>query len=114
MQGPFSLTTSNINAVITKSTPGVYVLYVAYKGRELYVGRSDTNIRERLGDHVGERSPTARSEYKYFTFDYATSPKNAFDRECSLYHYHQPSDNQNHPKRPTGARWKCPRCNIFG
>lgn len=113
MQGPHSLTTSNIDGVITRTLPGVYALYIAYNGAEYYVGRSDSDVGKRLKNHVGERSPTARSKYEYFKFDYATSPKDAFESECNLWHYHQPPDNQNHPQRPAGTNWKCPRCNIF-
>lgn len=114
MKGPYSLTTSNIGIVVTRKSPGVYILYVACNGQKLYVGRSDTDVRARLKRHVGERSPTARSAYSYFKFDYATSPKKAFERECNLWHYHRPPDNLNHPQRPAGTSWKCPRCKIFG
>ena len=113
MKGPYSLTTNRINEVVTRTSQGVYILYVSYNGTEYYVGRSDTNVAARLKQHVGEKSRTAKSTYKYFKFDYATSPKSAFERECNLWHHHHPPDNPVHPRRPNGTNWKCPRCSIF-
>ena len=72
---------------------------------------ADEDLNNRLKAWVG-------SKYKFFKFDYATSPKNAFEKECELWHdYGGPQgklDNERHPQRPNGTDWKCPRCKTFG
>jgi len=113
LSGLGSLTNEKIDQMVTQTSPGVYVLDKATTGpfHVDYVGRSDDDLNPRLKTHVG-------SEYKYFKFDYAASPKNAFEKECELYHdFGGPEgslDNKVHPDRPTGSDWKCPRCSIFG
>jgi len=113
-----SLTNEKIDQMVKKKSPGVDVpgVYVLDKSSTApfhvdYVGRSDDDLNARLKTHVG-------SVYKYFKFDYATSPKNAFEKECELYHdFGGPQgklDNKVHPDRPAGSGWKCPKCTIFG
>lgn len=107
-----ALTNKRIDEMITRTAPGVYVLDKTTKGsfHVSYVGRSDDDVKGRLKDWVG-------TEYKFFKFDYATSPKNAFEKECELWHdYGGPEgklDNKIHPDRPEDTDWKCPRCKIF-
>ena len=108
-----SLTNINIDLVITQKKPGVYVLDATSTGgfQVNYVGRADSDLNRRLKDWVG-------SKYKYFKFDYATSPKDAFEKESELWHdFGGPQgklDNEKHPERPDEAGWKCPRCKMFG
>ncbi len=109
MEGPFSLTTTSIDDNVTKKSPGVYELFISYDGPVKYVGRSDEDLNARLKTWVG-------SKYKYFKFEYCSSPKAAFEKECQLYHYHGASeklDNKIHPQRPAGTDWKCPVCKIY-
>ena len=104
----FALTDAMIDAKVTKKSPGVYVLDATSSGPFIvsYVGRSDVNLNSRLHDWVGK--------YKYFKARYCDSAKAAFEAECELYHALSPKDNANHPARPTGSNWVCPRCYIFG
>ena len=112
---PYSLSSledlrnEKIDQVITRKSPGVYALDKTMKGRfhASYVGRSDDDLKARLKTHV-------ESEYKYFKFDYATYSKNAYEKECELYHdFGGPEgklDNKSHPDKPTNSGWKCPKC----
>ncbi len=104
----FSLTDEMIGAQVTKTSPGVYVLDATSTGSftNSYVGRSDTDLNKRLHDWVGK--------YKYCKTQYCDSPKAAFEAECELYHAFSPKDNVNHPARPNGSSWVCPRCYLFG
>lgn len=109
----YALTNEKIDQAVTRTSPGVYALDKTTTGgfQVNYVGRADVDLNKRLKAWVG-------SKYKFFKFDYATSPKNAFEKECELWHdYGGPQgklDNEKHPQRPNGTDWKCPRCKTFG
>jgi hypothetical protein len=103
LSGPHLLTSATIDQVVTKVSPGVYVLSRDGKAAR-YVGRSDNDLKTRLKDWV----PTA---YLYFWYSYASSPKDAFLKECLLYHRYGGSsvlDNRIHPARPENTNWRCP------
>ena len=107
LSGMLALTHDVIDAEVTQTSPGVYVLDATSSGpwTNYYVGRSDTDLNQRLHDWVGN--------YKYFKAAYLSSAKEAFDAECELYHALSPKDNVNHPARPLFSTWVCPRCPIF-
>ncbi len=108
MNGPYSLTRENIAYHVTRTSAGNYLL-LNRRGDVRYVGRSDTNVRDRLLQHVGGR-------YTEFKYSYATSAKDAFETECRNYHDYGGDnlDNDIHPDRPDNSlNWKCPRCNKF-
>ena len=101
------LSTKNIDVHIPRTAPGVYTLDIQDGPYKIcYVGRSDDDLNGCLKDWVN-------SKYSYFQFDYATSPMNAFQKECEIYHDHNPRDNTYHPDRPAGTNWKCPNCDKF-
>lgn len=108
MNGPYTLSTTNVTEKVGTNKIGYYTLHNSSKTVK-YVGRSDHDLRGRLLDHVNQY-------YSYFSFEYTSSAKAAFEGECNLYHYHinNPLDNKAHPDRPSGTNWKCPRCSIFG
>jgi hypothetical protein len=108
LRGPFSLTTEKIDKEVTQKSPGAYALDATTSGafQVNYAGRSDTDVKDRLAKHVG-------GKYKFFEFEYYSSAKAAFEKECNLYHDFSPSDNTIHPDRPSGSGWKCPRCKKF-
>lgn len=112
MNGSYELTKNKVNEVVTRTSPGNYAL--GYKIDNTfyvqYVGRSDSNVAERIKQHLGEG-------YERFMFSYATSAKAAFEKECHNYHDFggkEKLDNAIHPDRPAGSGWKCPCCKIFG
>jgi hypothetical protein len=108
LKGAYALANDKIDEVVTKTSAGAYALgksedetfYVSY------VGRSDSDVNSRLKKHVGK--------YKHFKYDYFSSPKAAFEKECNMYHDFSNLDNDVHPARPAGSSWTCPRCRVFG
>lgn len=108
LSGPYKLDTATIDKTVTKKSVGAYALDTGTDQATFYVhyvGRSDTDVAARLKQHVGN--------YARFKFDYFSSPKAAFEKECNLYHDFSPGDNVIHPDRPTNSGWKCPRCKNF-
>lgn len=112
MNGPYKLTNQSIDNVVTQKSAGNYGLgYVNENDTFIvqYVGRSDSDVNDRLHDWVGKK-------YKSFKYSYASSPKAAFEKECHNYHDFGESaklDNSSHPDRPNNSGWKCPVCTIF-
>ena len=110
MKGPYSLTTEQIDEVVTRTSPGNYALGKKNdEGSFLagYVGRSDSDVNDRL------KYWARNSKRPLFKFSYATSAKSAFEKECRNYHDFDPPGNDVHPQRPDGTDWKCPVCDIF-
>ena len=110
MFGAYDFDRDTIKANITRTSAGNYALgYINDKNKFVpkYVGRADSDVKERLLKHLGEK-------YSCFKFSYATSPKAAFEKECKNYHDFKPVDNKIHPDRPSNSKsWKCPCCSIF-
>ncbi len=102
------LTVLQVNSNVQPAIGNYLLGHLNQKGALVvkYVGRSDTDLNERLLDHVGE--------YEHFTFQYASSEKVAFEQECRDYHRFGGEkgslDNAVHPDRPDGFYWKCPIC----
>jgi hypothetical protein len=111
LRGPFSLTTGGIDNSVLSVSPGAYALGKMANDQSVfyvhYVGRSDTDVASRLKQHAPEW-------YPQFHYEYYSTPKAAFEKECNLYHDFKPPDNKVHPARQQGTDWKCPRCPIFG
>ena len=110
MKGPYSLDHQTIDRIITKKSAGNYALGKMNKNNKFsvsYVGRSDTDLKQRLKQWVNN------SDLPLFKYSYATSPKAAFEKECKNYHDFNPPKNEIHPDRPNEANWKCPVCDIF-
>lgn len=118
MFGPYEFTSAEVDKQITKTQTGNYALGYLRDQRKTfivrYVGRSDTDVNNRLKDHLPERETR---NYTHFKFSYATSPKDAFETECRNYHdfgEDKKLDNKVHPDLPSNSKnWKCPRCEIF-
>ena len=111
MEGSYPFTSSEIDRVVTKTSPGNYALGYTEKDSFIvrYVGRSDTDVKKELKARLD-------SKYKRFKYSYATSPKAAFEKECRNYHDFggkKDLDNDIHPSRPADTDWKCPVCTIF-
>lgn len=113
MNGSYKLDSKTVSATITKTSAGNYAL--GYTRDETfyvkYVGRSDSDLRERLLTHASD------GKYDRFKYSYATSPKAAFEKECQNFHDFggiTSLDNAIHPDRPSNSKdWKCPVCDIF-
>ena len=110
MIGPYKLNLDNIDQLIRAERPGNYMLGGLSNNKFVpcYVGRSETNLNERLKDWVGK--------YNYFVFCLSPSIQDAFYKECHNYHLNIKLfklDNDVHPVRPDSKDWKCPICNIY-
>ena len=102
-----------INSVITRKCCGNYALGYLNDNTFIveYVGRADSDVKARVLQHIDE-------DYERFKFSYATSPKDAFEKECKNYHDFGGDegklDNKIHPDRPSNSKnWKCPCCDNF-
>ena len=106
LRGPYPLTKEDIGENVTRQLPGAYALGRLANGKFYidYVGRSDSDVRKRLHDHIGENS-----EFKY---KYYASSEEAFDKECYLYHEFQPPRNKIHPAQPADSDWQCMSCGL--
>jgi hypothetical protein len=108
-RGPYPLTASVIDSVVTLVSPGVFVFGQPHGDSDfdvICVGRSDTDVRAELKQHI--------DSYSAFKFEYCSTSIEAFEVECLLYHAFDPPDNKTHPSRPRGSFFKCPRCKAFG
>lgn len=111
MQGPYNFTSSEIDKIVTRTSPGNYALGRTDDGTFFvsYVGRSDSDVNQELKARL-------TLNYTKFKYSYATSSKVAFEKECRNYHDFggkEKLDNKIHPSRPSETGWKCPICNIF-
>jgi len=112
MEGPYVFSSSEIDKVVTRTSPGNYALGYTKDDDTFivqYVGRSDSDVNQELKARLA-------SKYKKFKYSYASSPKAAFEKECHNYHDFGGSeklDNEIHPSRPADTNWKCPVCDIF-
>lgn len=111
----YKFTKEAINAVVEQNKMGNYVLYKIINGEAIakYVGRATTGgLQERLKAHIDEGD-----KYDGFSFSYAGTEKQAFEKECRLYHDFGGNEgklnNKIHPSRPEGKDWECPCCTIF-
>ena len=113
MEGPFQLDENVIDAVITQTTPAVYLIrrieeteaYAHYKAR---IERADDGtLKEKLKQWIG-------SDYRVFCFQYADEIDSAFYRQCILWHEMGGAanklDNERHPVPNEGRTTLCPIC----
>lgn len=106
----YLFTSEEVDRQITKKQAGNYALgYINEKNIFIvqYVGRSDSDVNNRIKDHLNKK-------YTHFKFSYASSPKDAFEKECRNYHDFGESkklDNDIHPDLPANSKkWACPVC----
>lgn len=101
LYGPFPIL--EVFDTVAPGRPGVYVLGRDHRHAN-YAGRSDTDVRARIPQSAAEGSG-----YRWFWFDYATSPRDAYLKECILFHQLGGAlDNSYHPAVPAGQNWRCP------
>jgi len=103
--GPFLLTKYGIQREVPKDTAGAYALgnlrmHSDFEGAEL-LGRADCDLARELAGHIGH--------HQTFLFVAASTPEEAFRRECEIYHRLNRPDLK-HPTRPRGTDWQCPVC----
>lgn len=109
LTGPFKLTFEDIDGAVQRQAPGVFALGtrdMAGRFAIMSIGRSDVDVRGRLRECIGAGT--------HFKFDYFANEREAFEKECELFHEIKPPGNFIHPSRPAGSTLRCPRCRIFG
>ena len=96
-----------VRALIPRDVIGCYVLTVGE--RPVYVGRSDSCLRQRLAHHglLGRAS--------HFFWQPCGTPLAAFNLESAWYHHLRHGAgtgllNLNHPGSPSGVNCLCPFC----
>jgi hypothetical protein len=105
--GPYRLAYDEVHKVIARKSAGTFVLgHEDHEGRFLVslVSRSDSDVRTRLCEFIG-----TANQFKYALY---ASSRDAFEKECQLFHDFQPPHNVFHPMRPAGSTWECPRCQV--
>lgn len=121
MNGPYDFNKDSIDINVTKVSGGNYALGFVDNNLDnfhvTYVGRSDSDVREKLKKQLIEmKNRTSRFEARKisFKYSYASSPKEAYEKECFNYHNFEKSkklSNNIHPEKPSGENCKCPICN---
>jgi hypothetical protein len=109
LSGPFAFNPQTIDALVAKTSPGVYLLGYT-SGSRFYVervGRSDVNLNARL------KSPEYAGKFQQFKALYYETADAAYHAECELYHAYGGYNNPNHPARPAEKNHKCNHCNLF-
>jgi hypothetical protein len=112
MDGPHPFAEAEIDSGVEARRIGNYALGHVNDEETFivkYVGRSDTDLKRELKARLSPK-------YTHFKFSYATSIREAFEKECKNYHDFNTKgllDNENHPDRPNGEEWKCPSCDAL-
>ncbi len=102
LSGPWPIALANL--LVNEDKPGVYVLYRDVH-EPAYVGRADRDLRSRITPSAAEHRGI-----RWFSFEYASSALDAYQKECRYYHELLPTDNQLHPDAPTFSNGRCPVC----
>lgn len=108
MNGPYLLNDAEIDKHIPSGSIGNYAYGYTKDGTFYikYVGRSDSDLNERIRHGIGQ--------YPEFKFSLASSKKAAYEKECQNYHdfggLEGKLDNEIHPDKPDGTNYSCPVC----
>lgn len=105
LYGPLALTPERLDGKLQADSPGVYALGFTVDGSFVIrrIGRSDEDLRAALRAHL-------EGPYEQFKFAYAVSPRDAFEKECHLFHGLAGLDHPAHPSAPKGTDVICPGC----
>lgn len=105
LYGPLPLTPDRIQKNVQSGSAGIFALGLTVDGTFLtkQIGRSDEDLRLALLPHVG-------GPYPHFKFAYAISARDAFEKECELFHSLVTLDVPIHPAPPEGTDLSCRGC----
>ena len=113
----YDLTYDEINNNIEAGRIGNYAYgYIDDYGRFVvrYVGRSDTDLKERIKHGIDDMKVDSRCHYERFKFSYADSITEAYEKECRNYHDFGGDRgllvNDKHPAKPASIVGGCPIC----
>ncbi|CCB67538.1 conserved protein of unknown function [Hyphomicrobium sp. MC1] len=105
LRGPFQLASDAIEEELVDRCPGTYALgFVDHLGRFAitYVGSAGEDLKSKLKAHIGTATQ--------FKFRHFADERQAFEKECEIFHKFMPNGNILHPSRPRGTDWTCPKC----
>lgn len=113
----YPLTQEVIDCIVGKGKIGNYAYgYLNEEGSFIvrYVGRSDTDLQERIKHGIEDMRTDPSCRYERFKFSYANSILEAYEKECQNYHDfggdEEKLQNRVHPSKPDGYEGKCPIC----
>lgn len=114
----YELSEEIINQIIEPNRIGNYAYgYLNDNGSFIvkYVGRSDSDLKSRIKHGLQDRlNDESCKKYERFKFSYASSVKEAYDKECRNYHDFGGDEgllnNVKHPDKPAKQDYKCPIC----
>lgn len=113
----YDLTYDEIDRLVAEGRKGNYAFgYLDERGVFIvrYVGRSDTDLRERIKHGITDMESDPTCRYERFKFSYAETVKEAYEKECQNYHDFGGAEgllvNKNHPDKPEGCSSGCPIC----
>lgn len=111
MYGAYALNEQMVKTYVQSNRLGNYAFgEVRADGKfyVMYVGRSDTDLQSEIISRA-----SSYQQCTHFMYSYASSTKEAYEKECRNYHDCGESRNllnKIHPDRPNGASYHCPRC----
>lgn len=109
---PFPLDPATVERIIKLKAAGNFALGKLNDSGEFvaeYVGWSGSDIKSEIVAMLN-------SGYTAFEYSYALTPKDAFERDCRIFHDLGGDiilDNKEHPARPERVKWRCPLCDIY-
>ncbi len=108
MSGPFKFDSKTIEEKVQEGKIGNYALGTANHDGTMknvaYIGRSDNNLKAELLARLKTH------KHPNFKVSYASSPKEAYTKECQNYHDFDPPQNNIHPYAPVNSNLKCHIC----
>lgn len=113
----YNLTYDEIDRLVLENSIGNYAYgYLNDKGVFIvcYVGRSDTDLKERIKHGIEDMKADPTCRYERFKFSYADSIQEAYEKECRNYHDFGGEEgylrNKEHPAKPDRYEGTCPIC----
>jgi len=113
----YDLTYDEIDRLVAKGRKGNYAYgYLDERGIFIvrYVGRSDTDLKERIKHGITDMETDPTCRYERFKFSYAETVQEAYEKECQNYHDFGGAEgfllNKRHPDKPEGYTVSCPIC----
>lgn len=110
MKGPYRLNSETINKIVNRVSSGNYAIGRRNKnGTFLFrvIGRANKDLNSKL------KSLLNKTDKPLFKFRYSENAREAFEKECTIYHDFVINKKIKHPQRPTKSNWKCPRCEFY-
>ena len=89
------------------SSASVFVLGGIRKGAD---GKLRFHIKKvsHVDGDLGKELRKFIGKYSGFRFKFSRSTRNAYDKECQIYHQFKPIKNIAHPTRPRHTKYVCP------